>query len=140
MRREIAAEQRGKNRLISLSLTRIERYEHPEAVRRVLSTAFLPLPSEHAAHLVQPPALLLEGEGTEPQRRVQNKSGRPCAGWAKSVSYSGNDKFNGKETDVAHQPDSSVIETVVQLLCEPGLSQMAEVVRILRPGEVFADR
>ena len=46
-------------------------------------------------------------------------------------SYSGNEEFNGKETDVAHQPDSNVIETVVQLLCESGLSQMAEVVRIL---------
>jgi len=32
---------------------------------------------------------------------------------------------------VAHQPDSSVIETVVQLLCESGLSQMAEAVRIM---------
>jgi len=37
----------------------------------------------------------------------------------------------GKESDVAHQPDSSVIETVVQLLCESGLSQMAEAVRIM---------
>lgn len=33
--------------------------------------------------------------------------------------------------DVAHQPDSNVIETVVQLLCESGLSQMAEAVRIM---------
>lgn len=32
---------------------------------------------------------------------------------------------------MAHQPDSSVIETVVQLLCESGLSQMAEAVRIM---------
>jgi len=32
---------------------------------------------------------------------------------------------------VAHQPDSSVVETVVQLLCESGLSQMAEAVRIM---------
>jgi putative transposase len=32
---------------------------------------------------------------------------------------------------VAHQPDSNVIETVVQLLCESGLSQMAEAVRIM---------
>jgi putative transposase len=37
----------------------------------------------------------------------------------------------GKESDVAHQPDSNVIETVVQLLCESGLSQMAEAVRIM---------
>jgi putative transposase len=36
-----------------------------------------------------------------------------------------------KETDVAHQPDSNVVETVVQLLCESGLSQMAEAVRIM---------
>lgn len=32
---------------------------------------------------------------------------------------------------MAHQPDSNVIETVVQLLCESGLSQMAEAVRIM---------
>ena len=32
---------------------------------------------------------------------------------------------------MAHQPDSNVVETVVQLLCESGLSQMAEVVRIM---------
>ena len=32
---------------------------------------------------------------------------------------------------MAHQPDSSVVETVVQLLCESGLSQMAEAVRIM---------
>jgi len=42
-----------------------------------------------------------------------------------------NDEFSGKETDVAHQPDSTVVETVVQLLCESGLSQMAEAVRIM---------
>lgn len=32
---------------------------------------------------------------------------------------------------MAHQPDSTVVETVVQLLCESGLSQMAEAVRIM---------
>ncbi len=32
---------------------------------------------------------------------------------------------------MTHQPDSNVIETVVQLLCESGLSQMAEAVRIM---------
>lgn len=32
---------------------------------------------------------------------------------------------------MAHQPDSNVIETVVQLLCESGLSQMSEAVRIM---------
>jgi len=32
---------------------------------------------------------------------------------------------------VAHQPESSVVDTVVQLLCESGLSQMAEAVRIM---------
>ncbi len=32
---------------------------------------------------------------------------------------------------MAHQPESSVVETVVQLLCESGLSQMAEAVRIM---------
>jgi putative transposase len=32
---------------------------------------------------------------------------------------------------VAHQPESNVVETVVQLLCESGLSQMAEAVRIM---------
>jgi hypothetical protein len=32
---------------------------------------------------------------------------------------------------VAHQPDHSVIETVVQWLCESGLDRMAEVVRMM---------
>jgi putative transposase len=32
---------------------------------------------------------------------------------------------------VTHQPESNVVETVVQLLCESGLSQMAEAVRIM---------
>jgi transposase-like protein len=50
---------------------------------------------------------------------------------AKSVFLSWNGEFVEKETDVAHQPDSNVIETVVQLLCESGLSQMAEAVRIM---------
>ena len=36
-----------------------------------------------------------------------------------------------RRSEVAHQPESNVVETVVQLLCESGLSQMAEAVRIL---------
>jgi len=32
---------------------------------------------------------------------------------------------------VAHQPDNTVIETVVQLLCESGMDRMAEVVRMM---------
>ncbi len=32
---------------------------------------------------------------------------------------------------MAHQPDNSVIETVVQLLCENGLDRRAEVVRMM---------
>ena len=32
---------------------------------------------------------------------------------------------------MAHPPDSNGIETVVQRLCESGLSQMAEAVRIM---------
>jgi len=32
---------------------------------------------------------------------------------------------------VAHHPESNVVDTVVQLLCESGLSQMAEAVRIM---------
>ena len=32
---------------------------------------------------------------------------------------------------MAHQPDQSVIETVVQLLCESGLDRLAEVVRLM---------
>jgi transposase-like protein len=50
---------------------------------------------------------------------------------AKSVFLSLEWQILGKESDVAHQPDSNVIETVVQLLCESGLSQMAEAVRIM---------
>jgi transposase-like protein len=37
----------------------------------------------------------------------------------------------GKETDMAHHPESSVIDTVVQLLSESGFAHMAEAVRIL---------
>jgi putative transposase len=50
---------------------------------------------------------------------------------AESVFLSLELSILGEETDVAHQPDSNVIETVVQLLCESGLSQMAEAVRIM---------
>lgn len=32
---------------------------------------------------------------------------------------------------MAHQPECSVVDTVVQLLCESGLSHMAEAIRIL---------
>ena len=32
---------------------------------------------------------------------------------------------------MAHQSESNVVDTVVQLLCESGLSQMAEAVRIM---------
>lgn len=32
---------------------------------------------------------------------------------------------------MAHQADSSVVETVIQLLCENGLSHMAEAMRIM---------
>jgi transposase-like protein len=40
---------------------------------------------------------------------------------------------NSKERrpEVTHQPESNVVDTVVQLLCESGLSQMAEAVRIM---------
>jgi transposase-like protein len=36
-----------------------------------------------------------------------------------------------RRSEVAHQPESNVVDTVVQLLCESGLSQMAEAVRIM---------
>jgi putative transposase len=36
-----------------------------------------------------------------------------------------------KEQTMAHQADSNVIETVVQLLCESGLSHMAAAMRLL---------
>jgi len=36
-----------------------------------------------------------------------------------------------RRPEVTHQPESNVVETVVQLLCESGLSQMAEAVRIM---------
>jgi putative transposase len=42
-----------------------------------------------------------------------------------------NDQIHEKEQTMAHQADSSVIETVVQLLCESGLSHMADVMRLL---------
>ncbi len=32
---------------------------------------------------------------------------------------------------MTHQPESNVVDTVVQLLCESGLSHMAEAIRIL---------
>jgi hypothetical protein len=36
-----------------------------------------------------------------------------------------------RETEVAHPLESNAVETLVQLLCESGLSQMTEVVRIM---------
>jgi putative transposase len=42
-----------------------------------------------------------------------------------------NDQIHEKEQTMAHQADSSVIETVVQLLCESGLSHMADVMRLM---------
>jgi putative transposase len=36
-----------------------------------------------------------------------------------------------RRSEVAHQREFNVVDTVVQLLCESGLSQMAEVVRIM---------
>lgn len=47
------------------------------------------------------------------------------------VSYSGISQIQGKETNMAHQAESTVVDTVVQLLCESGLSHMADAVRIL---------
>jgi putative transposase len=41
---------------------------------------------------------------------------------------------------MAHQPDSTVIEAVVQLLCENGLESMAEAVRILLNEAMKAER
>jgi transposase-like protein len=42
-----------------------------------------------------------------------------------------NGYFTEGRNDMAHQADSNVVEAVVQLLCENGLAQMGEVVRIL---------
>jgi putative transposase len=42
-----------------------------------------------------------------------------------------NDQIHDKEQTMAHQADSSVIETVVQLLCENGLSHMADAMRLM---------
>src|SRR5579875_1289742 len=42
-----------------------------------------------------------------------------------------NDQIHGKEQTMAHQADSSVIESVVQLLCENGLSHMADAMRLM---------
>jgi putative transposase len=42
-----------------------------------------------------------------------------------------NDQIHDKEQTMAHQADSSVIETVVQLLCENGLSHMGDVMRLI---------
>jgi len=41
---------------------------------------------------------------------------------------------------MAHQPDSTVVEAVVQLLCENGLESMAEAVRILLNEAMKAER
>jgi len=50
---------------------------------------------------------------------------------AKSVFLFFERQFKGKDTEMAHQSESNVVDTVVQLLCESGLSQMAEAVRIM---------
>ena len=42
-----------------------------------------------------------------------------------------NDPFKRKESEVAHQSECSVVGTVVQLLSESGLSQMAQAIRIM---------
>jgi putative transposase len=42
-----------------------------------------------------------------------------------------NGQIHPKETDMAHQADNSVIDVVVQLLSENGLSHMADVMRLL---------
>ena len=42
-----------------------------------------------------------------------------------------NDQIHPKETDMAHQADNNVIETVVQLLSENGLSHMGDVMRLV---------
>jgi transposase-like protein len=56
---------------------------------------------------------------------------RRCFGGPNLFSFLGTVNSRKGAIDVAHQPDSNVIETVVQLLCESGLSQMAEAVRIM---------
>jgi putative transposase len=69
----------------------------------------------------------------EPSRREGSKqiSSKACFGWAKSVFLFMNLQSKKKETEMTHQSESNVVETVVQLLCESGLSQMAEAVRIM---------
>jgi putative transposase len=42
-----------------------------------------------------------------------------------------NDQIHPKETDMAHQADHNVIETVVQLLSENGLSHMGDAMRLI---------
>jgi putative transposase len=42
-----------------------------------------------------------------------------------------NDETPQKEQTMAHQADDTVIETVVQLLCENGLSHMADAMRLM---------
>jgi transposase-like protein len=42
-----------------------------------------------------------------------------------------NNQIHDKEQTMAHQADNSVIETVVQLLCENGLSHMTDVMRLM---------
>src|SRR5581483_5848773 len=42
-----------------------------------------------------------------------------------------NDQIHRKEQTMAHQADDSVIETVVQLLCENGLPHMADAMRLM---------
>jgi putative transposase len=42
-----------------------------------------------------------------------------------------NDQIHPKETDMAHQADNNVIEIVVQLLSENGLSHMADAMRLM---------
>jgi len=51
-----------------------------------------------------------------------------------------NDEIHNKEQTMAHQADSSVIETVVQLLCENGLSHMADAMRLMLNGAMRIER
>ena len=42
-----------------------------------------------------------------------------------------NDQIHDKEQTMAHQADDNVIENVVQLLCESGLSHLADAMRLM---------
>lgn len=70
-----------------------------------------------------------EGGGTEPRPRTPTPIRQPCRGAPNPSPL--NDAFKRNEIVFACRSECSAVDTIVQLFCESGLSQIAEAVRIM---------